>query len=105
MAVLPSIDELWNRDMIWRVTAAAAAVAGAFVLRKALEQGWKSTTGRAPPNNPASPLTSWPDAIAWTLAVGTVMGLGRLLGERGAASGWREVTGRLPTAMLTGQDR
>lgn len=102
---VPTMDDIWSRDTLWTLTSAAAAVAGGLVIRKALEEGWKATTGREPPDNPASPLTDWSEALIWTASIGIAVGLARVLAQRGAASGWKQATGRLPTSLLTGKDR
>ncbi|MGH7483235.1 MAG: DUF4235 domain-containing protein [Longimicrobiales bacterium] len=102
---VPTPDEVFSVDTVWKLTVAGAAVAGAFLVRNALEQGWKLATGRQPPDNPASPLTSWPEALIWSTSIGVGIGLGRLIAQRGAATGWKHATGHLPRSLLTGKDR
>jgi hypothetical protein len=80
----------------WFLISTAAAAAAGFVVRNGIEYGWKLARGEDPPKNPAQHDVEWADAIAWTVTVGVCMGMGRLLAERGAASGWKHFTGKLP---------
>ncbi|MEO5509947.1 MAG: DUF4235 domain-containing protein [Longimicrobiales bacterium] len=80
----------------WFLVSTAAGAAAGFLVRNAIEMGWKYARGEDPPKNPASYDVAWKDAIAWTVTVGVCMGLGRLVAERAAASGWKRYRGRFP---------
>jgi hypothetical protein len=80
----------------WFLLSTAAAAATSFLVRNAIEYGWKYARGEDPPKNPASSEVRWGDAVAWTVTVGVCAGLGRLFAERGAASGWKYIKGEFP---------
>jgi hypothetical protein len=84
------------KKALWTLIAAAAGMMALSGLRSALNRGWKLAKGADPPENPASSEVTWRDAIAWTIATGVVVELGRLLALRGAAAGWKQVTGETP---------
>jgi Protein of unknown function (DUF4235) len=85
-----------SEEQTWMLTSAASAVVAAVITRAAARTTWKSIRGTRPPRNPASPRTSWPQAVAWALGTGVVVSMARLLAERAAAEGWRESFGHLP---------
>jgi hypothetical protein len=80
----------------WMLVSSGAAMAAAAATRSVLKQGWKTATGKKPPQNPATPHVGWIEAIGWALTAGAAVSLTRLLAERGAAAGWRKITGRYP---------
>lgn len=72
---MPDIEE---------VVTAGAAVGAGLGARKLTDLLWKRTTGSEPPEDPTDITTSWGEAIAWTVMVGVVVGLVRLIARRGA---------------------
>jgi len=84
---------------VWKVGATLAAVVAGIVTRQGLTAIWKAARKSDPPTNPANPGTQWSEAIAWTIASGIAVGVGRLLATRGAAAGWRRYTGALPPGL------
>lgn len=88
-----------SEEKKWLAISGAAAIAGAAAVRFAMESGWRSVTGREPPENPAAPHVRWGEAIAWAVITGLTASLGRLIMERGTAAGWRRTTGRYPRAL------
>ena len=94
MPVKPLTDE-----QTWMLTSAASAVVAAVITRAAARSTWKSAKGSRPPRNPASPQTSWPEAMAWAMGTGMIVSMARLLAERAAAGGWRQMIGRLPSGL------
>lgn len=86
-------------EQTWMLTSAASAVVAAVITRAAARGTWKSATGSRPPRNPASPQTSWPEAMAWAMGTGIIVSMARLLAERAAAGGWRQTLGRLPSGL------
>src|SRR5947209_12235544 len=80
----------------YKVLATLAAVLGALVARKSLAFVWKTATGKEPPANPEHPAVTWPEALAWAVVSGAVMGLARLVAQKKVASTWHRATGALP---------
>jgi hypothetical protein len=91
MAAKPSIG--------WRLLGGVSALVAGLAARKALAAGWQKAAGHDPPANPATPETSWGEAVAFALASGAAMGLARMLATRKAASYYRRSTGHLPPGM------
>jgi len=85
----------------WKIFGGVSTVLAAMAARKAVEAGWKLTTGKKPPDTPESPLISWSEAIGWAVLSGTVVGLARLAATRSAAATWARSTGSLPPGFKT----
>ena len=85
-----------NGKLGYKVMAALAATVGALVARKSLALAWKTATGKEPPANPEHPAVTWPEAAAWALVSGAVMGLARMVAQKKVASSWHRATGALP---------
>jgi hypothetical protein len=81
---------------VWLAVAAGAAMVGETVVRQGLNQAWKLATHEDPPEDASSWDVEWREAIAWTVATGVIVGLGRLLARRGAAAGWQRFVGHSP---------
>ena len=81
--------------MVGGLAGAAAGVATRFVLK----QGWRKTKGGDPPTNPASPDTTWKEALAWTAASGVAIAVTRLVAQKGAAEAYKKKTGRYPPGL------
>lgn len=60
---------------------------------------WRRTRHSEPPADPSAPGTPWGDAIAWAVASGVAVAVGRLLATRGTATAVSKVTGRVPDGM------
>lgn len=88
-----------SEEQTWMLTSAASAVVAAVITRAAARGTWTSAKGTHPPRNPASPQTSWPEALAWAMGTGMLVSMARLLAERAAAGGWRQTMGRLPSRL------
>lgn len=86
-------------ERMWQVLAVGTAALAGIAARQALQQGWRITRGEDPPKNPAARSVGWGDALLWTVGTGVVVGLSRLLAERGAAAGWRKVRGHYPRGL------
>jgi hypothetical protein len=69
-----------------KALVAAAAFGAAFVVRKAMNLGWKKFTGKEPPNDPNDPTVSTVEALSWAIALGVVVAAARVVATR-AASG------------------
>jgi hypothetical protein len=87
------------QNTLWKVVAGIAAAGAALAARNAAETVWRQTRHQDPPVNPASPTTSWGEAIAWTAVVGMLAALARLLAHRGAAAAWQKAAGTLPPGL------
>ena len=80
----------------WSLLVGAASALAIFLAQKSMKGGWRMYWGEDPPENPAAPDVTWPQALAWAGATGAAMALARLLAMRGTAAGWRSVKGTLP---------
>lgn len=89
-----------KQDYKWWLLSTGAALAANTITRSMMEHGYLRMTGRRAPQNPASPKVAWRQALAWALAAGVLISLTELLAERGAAAGWRRVTGKYPRSVL-----
>lgn len=83
----------------WRLFGGLSAVLAGLAARKLLAMLWTKVTGKNPPMNPASPDTTWPEAIGWAAASGVAMGVARLLATRRAAATWAKASGKLPPGL------
>jgi hypothetical protein len=82
-------------DLIGTMASGGAALAAATVAKKVLTRGWERRRG-APPGNPASADTTWGEAIGWAVLSGVVVGLVRLVAQRGVALAFEQRKGGLP---------
>jgi hypothetical protein len=83
-------------SQLWRVVGMGAGLAAGLVTRRTLDALWQATKGEDPPANPASPHTTWAEALAWAVASGVALAVTRLVAQRGAAEAWRAVRGSYP---------
>lgn len=83
----------------WKVLGLAAAVGAGIVARKLTTATWEKTTGAPPPTNPADPEVSWPEALAWAVTTGAVVGVARMLAGRRLAGYWKKSFGHLPPGV------
>ena len=81
---------------LWSLSAVGAAIIAGSVARGVVKSGWRKINDEDPPVNPASPETSWSDALKWTVLSGLAVGLGRLLARRGVAAVWHQATDAPP---------
>lgn len=82
----------------WMVTSAVGAIAASLLTRGALSRGWRGVRGEDPPKEVASRSVGWPQALAWGALTGTVVGVARVIGRRGAAAAWEKTAGSPPPA-------
>jgi hypothetical protein len=85
-----------TNQRLWSVVAAASGAFAALASHQLLRRGWSAWRNEPPPEKPESPDVSWRDALLWAGATGLVVGVGRMVAKRGAAMGWRKLTGRKP---------
>jgi hypothetical protein len=84
-----------SRKAMWMAVGAGSAVLAGAVVERSLDAGWRAVTEK-PPNKPESLKTGWKDALVWTAASAILVGVAQIAARRGAALGWRQVTGKRP---------
>jgi hypothetical protein len=91
------------KSQMWKALVGLLSVGAAVAARNAATAVWKRQVGHEPPLNPADPDTGWGEAAAWTVTLGVLAGLARLVARRGAASAWRALDdGHLPPPLEGG---
>jgi Protein of unknown function (DUF4235) len=65
-----------------RAVSALAAAGAAFAVRKLLIVGWKTVTGKEPPEHPEDPEVGFSEALIWGVVLGAAVGAARLLATR-----------------------
>ncbi len=75
-------------DASWAMAASVAAVGAATLARKVLVKSWTRKTGRAPGG--ALGDSTWGEALTWAVVSGVVVGVVRVVAERGVASVLRD---------------
>lgn len=93
---MPADDD----DLLWTAVAGGAALVAATGAKKALAKSWTKRRGSVP-GNPATGATSWGEALVWAVASGVVVGMARLVAQRGAAAAFARLGRQLPGAAAT----
>ncbi|MFP4623311.1 MAG: DUF4235 domain-containing protein [Gemmatimonadota bacterium] len=93
------LEDFMDEEKAWNLVALASATVAGIAVRNLLETGWEALRRDEPPQNPAARSVGWADALAWTVATGAAVGVGRLLAQRSAAAGWKRVKGRYPKGL------
>ena len=88
-----------KQDHKWWLVSTGAAFLASNLMKSAIERSYLGFTGRRAPQNPASPKVAWRTAFGWAMAVGVLVSLSEMLAERGAAAGWKRVTGKYPRSL------
>lgn len=88
-----------QQRMLWRGLAIGVGVGAGIASRSAMNAAWRRVQGSEPPANPASPRTSWPEALTWSIALGVAVAVARVVAQRGAAEAWRATTGAYPETL------
>lgn len=83
-------------DALWKIVGTGGAIASGVLASKVLTSVWRKALGGEPPVNPESDETTWPEAVAWAVVSGAVVGVARLAFRRNAASYYRRSAGHLP---------
>jgi hypothetical protein len=81
----------------YKLMAAIASLLGALVARKLLTTVWKVASGKEPPENPAHPTVTWPEAVSWAIASGAVVGLARLVAQKKVADSFQRASSDTPS--------
>ena len=84
--------------ILWSTFATITAAIASKSTRSGLKKGWTKVRRAQPPDNPDRPDVSWVDALLWAALSGLVVGVVRVLVQRGSASIWRRVTKHEPPA-------
>lgn len=74
-----------------KVIATFAAFAAAYSTRKLLTAGWRTVTGKEPPNDPHDPQVGIGEALGWAILIGAGIEAARLLAVRAATRKSRQV--------------
>ena len=80
----------------YKVLAMVASLLGAFLARKLLTTTWKLASGKEPPENPAHPTVTWPEAVSWAVASGAAVGLARLIAQKKVADSFHRAAADTP---------
>jgi hypothetical protein len=70
-----------SQEHATRLTMAVVGVLTTVATQRLLTFGWKSVTGRKPPQ-PGDPEASWAGAVSWAVASGIGIGMARLWAQR-----------------------
>jgi hypothetical protein len=65
-----------------RAVSALVGAGAAFAVRKLLTVGWKTVTGKEPPEHPEDPEVALSEALIWGVMLGAAVGVARLLATR-----------------------
>jgi hypothetical protein len=88
-----------DEEQVWNGVASGAAIAAVIVTRPVIERLWKALFRREPPGNPASRDVTWREALLWALFTGALVGVVRLVAQRGAAGAWNKARGDYPKGL------
>ena len=80
----------------YKLLAMVASLLGAFLARKVLTTTWKLASGKEPPENPAHPTVTWPEAVSWAVASGAAVGLARLIAQKKVADSFHRAAADTP---------
>jgi len=81
---------------IWSVAAGVATLAAVSIARKALAKGWAASRG-AVPGSAEDERRSWGEAVTFAVVSGAVVGLARMVAQRGVQAA-KEGRGKSATA-------
>jgi hypothetical protein len=84
------------RKATWMLVAGGSAMLASRLMSTALKAGWRAASGEDPPQSPEHPDTDLAQALIWTATAGAVLAVTGLLATRGAAHGWKQITGQRP---------
>lgn len=80
----------------WMLVGAGSAMAAGAAMSGLIEGGWRAIRREEPPVDPEAATTSWGSALVWTALTGVLVSVAQLAARRGAAAGWKHLTGRRP---------
>lgn len=85
-----------QKKVLWSAVGFASSMAAGTLMKRGLDSSWRVVTSNDPPDQPESLKISWGHALLWTALSAVVVGLAELSARRGAALGWRQITGKRP---------
>jgi hypothetical protein len=65
-----------------RAVSALVGAGAAFAVRKLLTIGWKTVTGKEPPEHPEDPQVALTEALVWGITLGAAVAAARLIATR-----------------------
>ena len=80
----------------WMLVGAGSAMVAGAAMSGLIERGWRAVRQEEPPIDPESSTTSWGKAVAWTALTGVLVSVAQMAARRGAAAGWKHLTGQRP---------
>jgi len=80
----------------WMLVGAGSAMAAGAAMSGLIDGGWRAVRHEEPPIDPESSTTSWGKAVAWTALTGVLVSVAQMAARRGAAAGWKHLTGQRP---------
>jgi hypothetical protein len=86
---MPKSSDEEKQDMAWRLIGAVVGLGVGFAARKAIEFGWRKTTGKTPPADPNSLETSLVEAVGFAVVLGVGMEVARIVATRSAHKRYR----------------
>ena len=93
-----------DSSKVWSVFSLASALGAAAIARKVIDKGWKVSTGKNPPENPADPDVKVGEAVAWAVVTGALVALARMFAQRRAAGYYQKSTGHRPPGLRAGDE-
>ena len=94
-----------DSSKVWTVMSLVAGLGAAALTRKVLDRSWKVAAGKNPPENPADPDVSFPEAVVWASVTGAAIAIARMVAQRRAAHYYARSTGHLPPGLRAGDTR
>lgn len=91
-----AVNKRRKQRATWMLVDAGSAMAAGAAMSGLIEGGWRTLRNEEPPIDPDSSTTSWGKAVAWTALTGVLVSVAQMAARRGAAAGWKHVTGRRP---------
>jgi hypothetical protein len=88
-----------SKKLIWQLIGTVAGLVAGSLTRRLMIAIWHRSSGHDPPTNPASPRTTWAEALIYAIASGVGIAVTRLVAQRGAAAAWEKATGELPPGL------
>jgi len=81
-----------SESIALKIYTAIAAMVAAQITAKVVNRLWVKVVGKEPPTQPNSPEVHWAEAVGWSVASGTAVGVARLLASRRATGAWQRVS-------------
>jgi hypothetical protein len=91
-----------DSSKVWTIFSLVSAIGAATIARKVIDKGWKVSTGKNPPENPADPDVGVGEAVAWAAVTGALIALARMFAQRRAAGYYMKSTGQRPPGLRHG---